>query len=123
MTRGLVQLASGPLFSLNDKPAAAPFLAAYDMRILFNVRDGRPFHATVRDGRVSQVEEGAVDDFSIRDDIELFGNEDGFRLVFEGRSTPATAMYRGLVTPRGERSKHCQAALTFTLLRMAMEPA
>jgi hypothetical protein len=120
---GLLQLAGGPLFSLNDKPAAAPFLAAYDLRIVFNVRDGVPFHAVIREARVRSVAEGALSDFSIRDDIELSGDDAGFRLVFTRQASPATAMYRGLVTPRGERSKHCQAALTFTLLRLALDPA
>jgi hypothetical protein len=120
---GLIQVASGPLFSLNDKPAAAAFLAAYDMRIQFRVRDGEPFYAAIRGGRVRTVAEGLLEDLSIRDDIELSGDEGGFRLVFEGRLSPATAMYHGLITPRGERSKHCQAALTLTLLRMAQELA
>src|SRR5690348_11344549 len=118
----LYELAKPMLLHLNDKPKAAPFLAAYDMRIQFDVRDGSPFYAVLKDGKVQAVEKGRMESFSNRDDIELFGQESGFRLIFEKQTTPATAMYYGKVTPRGERAKHCQAALAYTLLRMAQEP-
>ncbi len=122
MSEDLYELAERMLLRLNDKPEAAPFLAAYDMRIQFNVRDGSPFYAVLKDGKVQSVEQGQMENFSNRDDIELFGQESGFRLIFEKRATPATAMFYGRVTPKGERAKHCQAALTYTLLRIAQEP-
>lgn len=107
---------------LNQKGEASSFLSAYDMRIRFNVTDGEPFYAEIKGGRVLAVRRGNVENYSNKNDIELFGDEEGFRLVFERRMSPATAMYYGKVTPRGERAKHCQAALTYTLLRMAQEP-
>jgi len=122
MTKDLFDLAQDMLSTLNDKPEAAPFLAAYDMRIQFNVLDGAPFYAVLRDGRLQSVEHGQLDDFSNRDDIGVFGDEAGFRLVFEKRASPATAMYYGKLTPRGERGKHCQVAVTYRLLRIAQEP-
>lgn len=121
-TEDLFELAKEMLATLNDKREAAPLLAAYDMRIQFTVLDGESFHAVLRDGRLQSVEQGEVDDFSNRDDMEVFGEEDGFRLVFEKRMSPATAMYYGKVTPRGERAKHSQVAVTYTLLRIAQEP-
>lgn len=117
----LVELARPMLLGLNENEEATPFLAAYDMRIQFAVSDGETFRAELREGRVAAVERGEVDRFSNRDDIELFGSEAGFRLIFERRATPATALAHGKVTPRGERAKHCQAALTFCLLRIAQE--
>jgi len=122
VSEDLYELAKGFLLHLNDKPEAAPYLAAYDMRVQFDVRDGSSFYAVLRDGKVQSVEPGRFENFSNRDDIELFGQEDGFRLIFEKRTTPATAMYYGKVTPKGERGKHCQAALTYTLLRIGQEP-
>jgi hypothetical protein len=117
----LHDLATPMLLGLNDRPAAAPFLAAYDMRIQFSPTDGEPFHAVIAGGRVQEVSAGPVDGFSNAGDIELFGAEDGFRLIFERVSTPATALIHGRVTPRGERAKHNQAAVTFCLLRIAQE--
>ena len=117
----LFELAKGMLSTLNEKPEAAPFLAAYDMRIQFTVLDGAPFYAVLREGKLQSVEQGAFDDFSNRDDIEVFGDEAGFRLVFERRVSPATAMYYGKMTPRGERGKHNQVAVTYRLLRIAQE--
>ena len=90
-TEDLYELARDLLFHLNEKAEAAPFLAAYDMRIQFNVRDGSPFYAVLKDGKVQNVDPGQVPSFSNRDDLELFGQEVGFRLVFEKRTTPATA--------------------------------
>lgn len=121
-TEDLFELAKDMLLSLNEKPAAAPFLAAYDMRIQFNALDGEPFHAVLRNGRLQSVERGTFENFSNRDDMEVFGNEDGLRLVFEKRMSPAIAMYYGKLTPRGERGKHCQVAVTYRLLRLAQEP-
>lgn len=115
------ELARPMLLSLNDKEEARPFLAAYEMRIQFTVSDGQAFRAELRDGHVVAVERGRVEGFSNRDDIELFGTDAGFRLIFERVVTPATALCEGQVTPRGERAKHCQAALTFCLLRIAQE--
>ena len=119
----LFELASAFLIRLNDHAVARPFLAAYDMRVQFDVTDGDPFHAVIRDGAVAAVRRGRVDAFSNRDDFEVFGPDDGLRLVFEGRLTPAVAMYYGKLTPRGERAKHCQAAVVFTLLHQAQQPA
>lgn len=121
-TQQLLELAKDMLPTLNEKPEAAPFLAAYDMRIQFNVLDGTPFYAVLRDGRLERVAQGKFDDFSNRDDIEVFGSEAGFRLVFEKRMSPATAMYYGKMTPRSERGKHSQVAVTYRLLRIAQEP-
>jgi hypothetical protein len=118
----LFEVAKAMLETLNGKPEAAPYLGAYDMRIQFNVLDATPFYAVLRDGRLQAVEPGMVEDFSNRDDIEVFGDEAGFRLVFEKRMSPATAMYYGKVTPRGERGKHSQVAVTYRLLRIAQEP-
>ena len=121
-SRDLFELAKEMLSTLNDKPEAAPLLAAYDTRIRFNVLDGQPFHAVLRGGKLQSVEQGDVDGFSNRDDVEVFGDEAGFRLVFERRASPATAMYYGKLTPRSDRGKHCQVAVTYTLLRIAQEP-
>ena len=121
-TSDLFELAREMLSTLNDKPVAAPFLAAYDMRIQFNVLDGEPFYAVLHDGRLQAVERGEVPGFSNRDDIEVFGQEAGFRPVFEKTMSPATAMYYGQLTPRGERGKHPQVAVTYRLLRIAQEP-
>lgn len=120
-TDSLYEIAKNMLFTLNAKAEAGPFLAAYDMRIQFNVTDGEPFYAVLRDGKLQSVEQGQIQNFSNHDDMEVFGQESGFRPVFEKRMSPATAMYYGKLTPRSERAKHCQAALTFTLLRIAQE--
>jgi hypothetical protein len=109
------------LATLNDKPEAAELLGAYDMRVQFTVTDGDPFYAVLRDGKVQSVEQGLVDGYSNREDFEVFGPEEGLRLVFEKRMSPATAMYYGKMTPRGERAKHCQVAVTYTLLRIAQD--
>jgi hypothetical protein len=119
----LFDLASAFLMRLNDHDGARSFLAAYDMRVQFDVTDGEPFYAVIRGGAVADVRRGRVDAFSNRDDFEVFGPEDGMRLVFEGRLTPAVAMYYGKLTPRGERAKHNQAAVVFTLLHQAQQPA
>jgi|SRR5581483_4571148 len=118
----LLSLAKRSLLRLNDRREAYPFLAAYDMRVQFDVTDGEPFHAVLAGGRVEAVRAGRIENFSNRDDFELFGKENGFRLVFEGRITPAAAMYYGRVTPRGERAKHNQAAVVYTLLHIAQKP-
>jgi hypothetical protein len=110
------------LLQLNDRPEAQAFLAAYDMRVQFDVTDGEPFHAVIGGGRVQEVCRGGVEAFSNRDDFELFGKDAGFRLIFDGRLTPAAAMYYGKVTPRGERAKHNQAAVVYTLLHIAQKP-
>lgn len=120
-TEDLFELAKDMLSTLNEKPEAAPLLAAYDMRIQFKVLDGASFYAVLRGGGLQSVEQGEFDDFSNRDDLEVFGDEAGLRLVFEKRMSPATAMYYGKMTPRGERGKHCQVAVTYTLLRIAQE--
>jgi hypothetical protein len=120
-TDDLIEMAKDMLCTLNEKPEAAPLLAAYDMRIQFNVLDGESFHAVLRDGRLQSVEHGRCEGFSNRDDLEVFGQEAGLRLVFEKRMSPATAMYYGKMTPRGERAKHCQVAVAYTLLRIAQE--
>src|SRR5581483_8992962 len=104
----LLSLAKRSLLRLNDRREAYPFLAAYDMRVQFDVTDGEPFHAVLAGGRVEAVRAGRM--------------ENGFRLVFEGRITPAAAMYYGRVTPRGERAKHNQAAVVYTLLHIAQKP-
>jgi hypothetical protein len=118
----LVDLATPFLLRLNEKQPAAPFLAAYDMRVQFSVSDGTPFHAAITAGRVEGVYRGPVERFSNADDLELKGDASGFRLIFERRATPATAMYYGKVTAPGDRAKHCQVAVVYTLLRMAQEP-
>jgi hypothetical protein len=118
----LFAVASGFLMRLNEIERAAPFLAAYDMRCEFDVLDGEPFHAVIADGRVAAGAPTRVPDFSNRDDFALFGYEAGFRLVFDAEITPAVAMYTARVTPRGERAKHCQAAVIFTLLHLAQLP-
>lgn len=117
----LVDLAAPMLLGLNERSEAARFLAAYDMRIQFSPTDGEPFHAVIEGGAVRAVNRGVVPDFTNKDDLELFGDEAGFRLIFDRAVTPATALMHGRVTPRGERAKHCQAALTFCLLRIAQE--
>jgi hypothetical protein len=119
----LFELAESFLLGLNDRAEAAPFLAAYDMRIQFDVTDGEPFYAVLSAGRLEGVHRGRVERFGNRDDVELFGREEGFRLIFELQATPATAMYYGKVTPRGERAKHCQVAVVYRLLRLGQEPA
>ena len=115
-------MASRFLARLNEIERAGPFLAAYDMRCEFDVLDGEPFYAVIGDGRLAAVRRGHVPGFSNRDDFALFGGEAGFRLVFDARITPAVAMYTARVTPRGERAKHCQAAVVFTLLHLAQLP-
>lgn len=107
---------------LNNKEAASEWLKAYDMRIEFDVSAGDPFHVEIKKGRIASVEAGKVKDFSIRDDISIFGQEDYMVSVFEGRLTPATAMFYGKLTPRGERAKHNQAVVAFRLMRIAQEP-
>jgi hypothetical protein len=118
----LVELATPFLFRLNEKKPAAPFLAAYDMRVQFSISDGEPFHTALAGGRVEGVHRGPVQGFSNAADLELKGDTSGFRLIFERRATPATAMYYGKVTAPGDRAKHCQVAVVYTLLRMAQEP-
>jgi hypothetical protein len=118
----LLALAEPFLLRLNDRPEAAPYLAAYDIRIQFTVTDGEPFHAVIEGGRITGVHAGPVEGFSNRDDIELFGAAEAYRLVLERRLSPATAMFYGKLTPRGERAKHNQAVLAFRLLRIAQEP-
>jgi hypothetical protein len=120
-TGTLYELASEMLSSLNEKPEAAELLGAYDMRVQFTVTDGSPFYAVLRDGKLQSVEEGQAEGYSNREDFEVFGSEEGLRLVFEKRMSPATAMYYGKMTPRGERAKHCQVAVTYTLLRIAQD--
>ena len=118
----LFDLAKPFLMHLNDKPEAVPFLSAYDMRVQFKVTDGESFYMELKGGKVVGVNKGMVPNFSNKDDMELFGKTEGFKYIFEKRMTPATAMYYGKVTPRGERAKHCQSALTYRLLRIAQEP-
>jgi len=108
--------------SLDNREKASKWLKAYDMRMEFDVTDGEPFHVDIRNGRVASVEAGKLKDFSIRDDISIFGEEKYLVLVFEGRLTPATAMFYGKLTPRGERAKHNQAVIAFRLMRIAQEP-
>ena len=92
------------------------------MRVQFTVTDGgEPFYAVLRDGKLQSVEQGQAEGYSNREDFEVFGPEEGLRLVFEKRMSPATAMYYGKMTPRGERAKHCQVAVTYTLLRIAQD--
>ena len=107
---------------LNHHDAARPFLDAYDMRVQFEVTDGEAFYAVIRAGALEDVRRGRAERFSNRDDLEVFGPRAGLRLVFEGRLTPAVAMYYGKMTPRGDRAKHCQAAVAFTLMHMAQQP-
>ena len=118
----LFTLAERFLLQLNGRQEAHAFLAAYDMRVQFDVTDGEPFHAVIAGGRVQGVVRGSVEAFSNLDDFEVFGSDAGFRLIFEGRLTPAAAMYYGKVTPRGERAKHNQAAVVYTLLHIAQKP-
>lgn len=118
----LLDLAAERLMELNDVAEADQFLDAYDMRIQFTVRAAGAFHATIKDGKVQSVSAGAIDNFSNRDDLEIFGDVEAFRMVFEGRVSPATAMYYGKMTPRGERAKHNQACVAYTLLRIAQAP-
>jgi len=119
--KSLFELAQEMLSTLNEKEEAAALLAAYDMQIKFTVTDGESFYATLRDGKLQSVEQGEPERFSNREDQEVFGAEAGLRPVFEKRMSPATAMYYGKMTPRGERAKHSQVAVTYTLLRIAQE--
>ncbi len=108
---------------LNAKEGASDWLKAYDnMRMEFDVTDGEPFHVDINKGRIVATKPGKIKDFSVRDDISIFGPERYLNLVFEGRLTPATAMFYGKLTPRGERAKHNQAVVAFRLMRMAQEP-
>src|SRR3954452_2630877 len=91
----LFSVAEAFLSRLNARAEARPFLAAYDMRVQFDVTDGEPFHAVIAGGRVERVVPGRVEQFSTRDAFELFGGEAGFRLVFAGLLTPSAAMYYG----------------------------
>ncbi len=117
----LLNVASEFFNRLNNKAGASEWLKAYDMRMEFDVTDEESFHVDIRNGRVAYVKAGKIKDFSIRDDISIFGKEKYLRLIFEGRLTPATAMFYGKLTPRGERAKHNQAVVAFHLMRMAQE--
>ena len=63
-----------------------------------------------------------MDHFSNRGDLEIVGDRETFVLLFQGMVTPATAMYYGKLSPVGERAKHCQVAVAYTLLRIAQTP-
>jgi len=76
-TEDLFELAKDMLSTVNEKPEAAPLLAAYDMRIQFTVLGGASFYAVLRDGRLQSVEQGEFDDFSNRDDMECSATRPG----------------------------------------------
>jgi hypothetical protein len=117
----LLKIAKEFFNRLNDRSDAVKWLKAYDMRIEFDVADGAPFYVKIKDGRVIAVEPGKIKKFSIRDDISIVGEEKYLLLIFEGRMTPATAMFYAKVTPQGERAKHNQSVIAFRLMRIAQE--
>jgi hypothetical protein len=117
----LLKIAKEFFNRLNDRSDAVKWLKAYNMRIEFDVVDGKPFNVKIKDGRIVAVEPGKIKKFNIRNDLSLVGEKKYLLLIFEGRLTPATAMFYAKLTPQGERAKHNQSVIAFRLMRIAQE--